>query len=65
MDDETGLVRIGSNARRKPASPGIIDDQADDVGVLLVAQSPDVHEGAVAVDHVIEVDELLHDPCSS
>src|SRR5215831_18125810 len=59
MHDEIGVLRVGCDARRKPASVGVIDNQADDVGALLVAQTANVLEGAVAVDHVIEIGELV------
>ena len=38
MHHKEGFVRFRANARRKAATGGIVDDQANDVGALLVAQ---------------------------
>ena len=55
MHDEIGVLRIRRNARRQAATGRIVNDQADDVGFLLVAQIANVLERANPVDHAVKV----------
>ena len=42
MHDEKGLLGLGTDAGGKAAAGGILDDQADDIRPLLVAEATDV-----------------------
>ena len=59
MHDDVCLVGLGRHARGQSAAGRIIDDQRDDVGTLLVAQLAHLGEDAVAVDHAVEMVEML------
>src|SRR5436190_5085785 len=58
MNDDEGLVGIGPDPRRKPATRRIVDDEGHDIGMLLVAQLANSLEWALSIDHAIEVVEM-------
>ena len=59
MHDEESVFRISTDPGRETAATRIVDDQAYDVGALLVAQLLHVREGTIPINHRIEDLEMV------